>query len=152
MNITNSTPAFPTYNSAETATSPPKNFERGNHLPPSSDTVTISGTSKSIQAAQNIMANYNVNNISPRDMAAMSNELYSSNNISLEEHAMLSFQPELNAKQPIESAAPDAKRDFINEWERKLEFQKQYGAPKEFIDRTKNTLNLLVNLNSMHQA
>lgn len=154
MNITTTYSHLATYDVASTAKTSPDISQGGNTLPSGINSdIQISDKGKSFQTlAQGIMQKYDLNNITPRDMATMSSELYSSGVISFEEHAMISFQPELNTSQPAKFGSPDTPRDFIQDWESRLELQKQYRAPKEFIEKTEHTLNLLKNLNSLSTA
>lgn len=106
-----------------------------------------------------IAAEYDVRNISPRDMAAMSLSLYESGHISFKTHALLSFQPELHPEYDATlgkisgvPAQPDEKRDFIQVWEKKLESQKRYAAPAEQIKNTEEVLNLLRNLAALRDS
>jgi len=115
--------------------------------------VEISEKGKSLPSAKDIMSRYDVNNISPREMSNMSLELHLEGIISFEEHALMSFQPELNEEQynriTGNHAHPDDSRNFIDEWESKLKTQKKSGAPYEFIQKTENILALLNNLSSL---
>ncbi|NDY74678.1 hypothetical protein G3N28_22230 [Desulfobacter hydrogenophilus] len=58
----------------------------------SSDTTSQQSEALSLS---DIAKEYDVENISPKEMAQMSQELYDNNHISLKTHALLSFQPEL---------------------------------------------------------
>jgi len=117
------------------------------------DTVEISEKGKSLSSAKDIMSSYDVNNISPRKMSSMSLELHLEGVVSFEEHALMSFQPELNQEQYNKvtgnHANPDISRDFMVEWENRLKTQKQSGAPQEFIKKTENIVALLKNLNDL---
>lgn len=135
----------------------PQPIKTNLHSPPliskNSDTVEISEKGKSISSAKGIMSRYDINNISPREMSNMSLELHLEGVISFEEHALMSFQPELNQEQYNKitgnHANPDISRDFIDEWENKLETQKKSGAPQEFIKKAEDILALLKNLNDL---
>lgn len=110
-----------------------------------SDTVTLNSSSK----VASIANQYDVRNMSPREMSQMSQSLYEQGNISFEEHALLSFQPELldpalNGKY----ASPDQPKDFIAHWEEKLAFHQQRGET-EFAKKDKNILNILKNLHAL---
>ena len=115
--------------------------------------VEISEKGKSLPSAKDIMSRYDVNNISPREMSNMSLELHLEGVVSFEEHALMSFQPELNQEQYNKvtgnHANPDISRDFMVEWENRLKTQKQSGAPQEFIKKTENIVALLKNLNDL---
>jgi hypothetical protein len=100
-----------------------------------------------------IAAEYDVRNISPRDMVELSESLYGAGHISFETHAMLSFQPELHpeydstlGRMSGSPARPDEARDFIQVWEDMLEEKKDAAAPAEQIKLTEEVLNVLRNL------
>ncbi|GKT11794.1 MAG: hypothetical protein ISEC1_P0764 [Thiomicrorhabdus sp.] len=109
-----------------------------------------------LASGQETMSRYNIQDASPREIAAMSLELYDNKVISLEEHAMLSFQPELNAEQFEDifgkAAEPDEARDFIVEWQNKLNEQRSGGTPLEFSKNTQQIIHLLNNLQSMSEG
>jgi hypothetical protein len=118
------------------------------------DTVELSDKSQAFnKSAKQIMSHYNIREASPREMASLSAELHSSGILSFDSHALLSFQPELNAEQfnkiMGETAEPDRTRDFILDWEEKLAIQKKSGAPSEFIQRTEQILSTLNHLQSL---
>lgn len=68
--------------------------------------------------------------ISPRAMQALSQDLYAGGVLSWDEHAELAFQADLHpafartiGALTGEKARPDHPRDFIKEWERRLDFE-----------------------------
>jgi hypothetical protein len=92
-----------------------------------------------------------VRQMSPRKMARLSMDLYVAGIIEWEEHEMLAFQAELHPdyNKSIgaltgESAKPDHPKDFIEEWEDRLAFQRRYN-PDNFrrIRRTEHIKNIL---------
>lgn len=93
----------------------------------------------------------NVRKMSPRDMAEVSMDLYATGALSWEEYAMLAFQPELHPdyERTIgaltgEKAEPDAPRDFVAQWEKRLAFEKRYNKDRPaLIARTRHILNIL---------
>ena len=96
-----------------------------------------------------IAQKYNVRNMSPREMASMSLELYQSGAISFQDHALLSFQPELgpqfNDLFPETYDKADTPRDFIAQWESQLKMHEKYGdATSAKNDR--RIINILANL------
>lgn len=110
------------------------------------------GTAKSLA---DVAGKYDVRNMSPRDMAAMSQELYQGGAISFQDHALLSFQPELNqeinktlADTPVR---PDAPRDFIAQWEKQLQVHEQQGDVK-FAKYDQRVLNILGNLAALRAS
>ncbi len=73
--------------------------------------------------------------MTPREMAGRSIELYAAGYLRWTDQAVLAFQPELHPDYDRtigallgEKAAPDAPRDFVDEWERRLLFELRYNA------------------------
>lgn len=92
-----------------------------------------------------IATTYNVRNISPREMVKMSFELFKDGVISLEEYALLSFQPEIHAdfeRFSGEPARPDEPRNYIGVWKSKVNEHLRFGSP-DSIASTRNALSLL---------
>ena len=95
-----------------------------------------------------------VRQMSPRKMAKLSMDLYVAGIIEWEEHEMLALQTELHPdyNKSIgaltgEPARPDHPKDFIEEWEDRLAFQRRYN-PDNFrrirrMEHIKNILNQL---------
>ncbi len=117
------------------------------------DTVTDTADLGSSAAASRIAANYDVRNISPREMAKMSLELYQSGVISFKDHSFLSFQPELNPEYDETIgrltgtvARPDEPQDFVAVWEGHLKDQETRGTDREMIEQTRRMLSLVQNL------
>ena len=89
--------------------------------------------------------------LSPRDMAGRSIELYAAGFLDWDDHLALAFQPELHPdyNRTIgallgEKAAPDAPRDFVAEWERRLLFELRYNAENtEAVGRARRILKAL---------
>lgn len=100
---------------------------------------------------QDIAARYDVRNISSRDMARMSQEMYDNGLISLTDHAMLSFQPELA---PAGAAGPgigaDVPRDFLAQWEQQFDdaARRDNLSPSS---QDRHLLNLLHTLDDMRR-
>lgn len=96
----------------------------------------------------------NVRSMTPRQMADVSMDLYAAGALSWEEYAMLAFQPELHPDYERtvgallgEKAAPDKRRDFVTEWERRLSFEKRYNKDRpHMIERTQHIVNILTML------
>jgi hypothetical protein len=101
-----------------------------------------------------IAKKYDVENISPEEMAQMSQELYDNNHISLKTHALLSFQPELGDFDAIlaqktgtsSSSLSNQRRNFLQEWEDRLQSKQDEGLA---IENTKEIVNLLQNLSAL---
>jgi hypothetical protein len=92
-----------------------------------------------------------IRQMSPRKMAEMSLDLYVAGIIEWEEHEMLAFQAELHPDYDKtigaltgEPAQPDHPKDFIEEWERRLTFQRRYNPDNvRRIRRTEHIKNIL---------
>lgn len=83
---------------------------------------------------QPVVPDVNVRNLSPRDMAELSLNLYANGILNWEEHEMLSFQPDLNpafndtvGALTGEMAEPDQPRDYLDIWEKRLDFERKYN-------------------------
>lgn len=116
-------------------------------------TVPDTADLRSSATASRIAANYDVRNISPRDMAKMSLELYQAGVISFKDHSFLSFQPELNTEYDETIgrltgtvARPDEPQDFVAVWEGHLKDQETRGADREMIEQTRRMLSIVQNL------
>lgn len=92
-----------------------------------------------------------VTQMSPRKMVQMSMDLYIAGLIEWEEHEMMSFQPELHPDYDKtigaltgEPARPDHPKNFLEEWEGRLTFQRRYNPGKaRRIRRTEHIYNIL---------
>jgi hypothetical protein len=119
----------------------------------SSDTTSQQSETLSLS---DIAKKYDVENISPEEMAQMSQELYDNNHISLKTHALLSFQPELGDFDAIlaqktgtsssSSSLSNQRRNFLQEWEDRLQSKQDEGLA---IENTKEIVNLLENLKAL---
>jgi hypothetical protein len=119
----------------------------------SSDTTSQQSETLSLS---DIAKKYDVENISPEEMAQMSQELYDNNHISLKTHALLSFQPELGDFDAIlaqktgtsssSSSLSNQRRNFLQEWEDRLQSKQDEGLA---IENTKEIVNLLQNLSTL---
>jgi len=102
-----------------------------------------------------IAKEYDVRNMSPRGMAAMSQKLYQSGAISFQDHALLSFQPELSpefSKTPLgHHGKPDGPRDFIAQWEMQLQIHEKRGDIR-FSKIDRRMLNILGNLAALRES
>ncbi|MBL6933067.1 MAG: hypothetical protein ISR45_08975 [Rhodospirillales bacterium] len=89
--------------------------------------------------------------MSPRRMTVMSLDLYVAGIIEWEEYEMLAFQAELHPDYAKtigaltgEPAQPDHPKDFIEEWENRLAFQRRYNPDNvRRIRRTEHINNIL---------
>lgn len=109
--------------------------------------------SNNISIVSDIAHRYDVQDITPRAMAEMSQELYDNGSISLKNHAFISFQPELNpsfndtiGRFSHTTAHPDSPRNFLAEWHERLTEQMRSGASTEIVNNTKEVVSILDNL------
>ncbi|MDD5240512.1 MAG: hypothetical protein PHG47_02195 [Sulfuricella sp.] len=149
------------YTSTLTAISAAKGNKSGNNLPPSgagAETTTINSAVVNLAMATSladVAKKYDVQNMSPREMAAMSHDLYQSGAISFQDHALLSFQSELGPQYDKtltgRSGNPDTPRDFIAQWDVQLKIHEKNGDTA-FVKNDQRMLNLLSNLASLHES
>lgn len=163
MNINNALAAYSADYGGYQAQSVPNLSADGQTLPSSKVVIAVDKelhispeAQTFINTGQEIMARYNIQDASPKEIATMSLELFDNEVISFEEHAMLSFQPELNSEQYQEIfgkvAEPDVARDFISEWQSKLNEQRSSGTPLEFSKKTQEMIHLLNNLQGLTEG
>ena len=82
-----------------------------------------------VKSLTDIARKYDVRSISPRDMATMSQELYQSGAISLQEHVLLSFQPELNPESSKTLAGAYALKTSLHSGNHSYAFTKAWAKP-----------------------
>jgi hypothetical protein len=98
-----------------------------------------------------IASRYDVTKITPRQMLALSKELYDNKLISETEYAFMSFQPEVwdpNAPQTYpgpKKLGPDDPRDFLSEWKTKATYQRSAEA----TNNAQNVINALEKVNAL---
>lgn len=98
-----------------------------------------------------LTAGIDIRNISPRQIADLSLDLYAAGILSWQEYDMLAFQPEMHPAYDRtvgaltgEKADPDRPRDFIAIWEARLAFERRHNAADhELIDRTGHIASVL---------
>lgn len=97
-----------------------------------------------------ILLNVNARAISPRAIHALSEDLYAGGVLTWDEHAELSFQAELHPdfERTIgaltgEKPRPDHPRDFVKEWESRLDFERRYFPEGQQRDRALHILSVL---------
>ena len=98
----------------------PSSISNQNAPPNGADQLTLNGVS-SLKA---ITQGHDIRHISPREMSALSHRLYENGSISLQDHALMSFQPELGPDllPGMDTGAKvDVPRDFIQHWEKQIE-------------------------------
>ena len=152
LNINHLTPINQTYNYTG-------NTNLGNNVDNAKEKTQGDILQENINAVYSVAQKYDVKNITPRNMAQMSQELYDNNSISLKNHAFMSFQPELNpsynntiGKFTHTTAQPDTPRNFLDEWKERLEEQLQSGASSEIINNTKEVISILDNLDMLRKT
>lgn len=92
-----------------------------------------------------------VRNISPREMGNIAMDLYISGVLSWDEYSMLAFQPELHPSYDAtvgaltgERASPDQPRDFVGQWEDRLNFERRHNpGDRPLIRRTGRIVQVL---------
>lgn len=112
--------------------------------------VTGSGRTFIESPLKQILLGINARAISPRAVQALSQDLYAGGVLSWEEHAALSFQAELHPDYPRtigaltgETSLPDCPRDFVKEWETRLDFERRYFPERPERDRAVHILSVL---------
>lgn len=103
----------------------------------------------SSSAARVILGEYDIRNISPREMAVLSYRLYEAGIIDGGDYALLSYQPELNPNWEENNGGPDIPKDYIKYWEDILDRQIESRAGPVAIEKTETILNILLNLESL---
>ncbi len=91
-----------------------------------------------------------IRNMTPRQMANMSLDLYVGGHLQWDEYALLAFQPELHpdfdrtiGALTGEKAAPDRPRDFVADWKERLAFEQRHNKnDPERIERTTRIVTL----------
>ena len=118
---------------------------------PSGHLVDSSNELQGIVSRKPAMPAMNVRQMSPRKMVHLSMDLYVAGIIEWKEHEMLGFQAELHPdyNKSIgaltgEPAKPDQAKDFIEEWENRLAFQRRHNPDNVLrIRRTEHIKNIL---------
>jgi len=93
----------------------------------------------------------NVRRATPREMSALSMDLYVAGVLGYEEYAMLGFQAELHPDYARTvgaltgvKAQPDRSRDYVELWERRLDFERTHNPENaKLIERTRHVLAVL---------
>ena len=129
----------------------PKPADGGKVLPHSKQATESIGSDQAfpnletVAALSSIAQKYDVRSMSPREMASMSQELFQRGFISYQDHALMSFQPDLGHALPGAVQQPDMPLDFIAHWERQLQVHAQRGETS-FAANDRKILSLLGNL------
>lgn len=92
----------------------------------------------------------NARALSPREMQALSEDLYAGGVLSWEEHAELAFQADLHpafartiGALTGERPLPDQPRDYVKVWEARLDFERRYFPEGPARDRALRILSVL---------
>jgi hypothetical protein len=99
---------------------------------------------------------YDLRNISPREFADVTHELYMEGTLSWDEFQMIGFPTELNPRYDEtigaltgELARPDHPKDMLGRWEQRVEFERRYNPD---ADQVRIAENALAKLNWQTQA
>lgn len=102
---------------------------------------------ESARSLAGLAGQYDVRNMSSREMAAMSQTLHENGAISFQDHALLSFQPELGP----EPGNADAPKDFIAQWTTRQQVHESLGQAG-FAKNDQRMLNILGNLAALRES
>lgn len=110
-----------------------------------------SGKPLSESPLKRILTDINARAITPRKMRDLSLDLYINGILTWDEHAELAFQAELHPdfERTIgaltgEKALPDQPRDYVREWEHRLDFERRFAPAKSHAkDRALHILSVL---------
>lgn len=106
---------------------------------------------KNLSSLAEIIGDIDARNLSPRQMANLSLDLYAAGAVSFEDYAELAFQPELHPDfdQTIgaltgEKANPDRPRDFVRLWEDRAAFQRRHNYERtDLIEQSERIASVL---------
>jgi len=80
--------------------------------------------------------------LTPRQMAEVSLDLYAAGILSYDDYAILAFQPELHPDYNMtvgaltgEPAGPDRARDYVSQWEERLSFERRHNPQNASLVR-----------------
>ncbi len=86
-------------------------------------------------ALMELIGDADIHDMSPRQMTHLSQTLYAAGALSFEDYSQLAFQPELHPDYDRtigaltgEHAAPDRRRDFVNLWNERADFQRRHNV------------------------
>lgn len=97
--------------------------------------------------------------LTPRQMAEVSLELYARGTLAYDEYELMAFQPELHPDYDItigaltgEPANPDLPRDYVSQWEERLNFEQRHCPQNAArLRTTERIVHLLNKLDSLPQ-
>lgn len=92
--------------------------------------------------------------LTPRQMAGVSLDLYAAGVLAYEDYELLAFQPELHPDYNDtvgaltgEPAGPDRARDYVSQWEDRLNFERRYNPQNtRLVRKTEHIVSLLLTL------
>lgn len=118
-----------------------------------SESQNVLETAVSSERIYTTAQNYNVHSMSLDATVSLSQELYDSGNISLKEHAILSFDPSQMGVGSAMLTAPDnnGNYDLISEFEARMEMNKKLGDTQS-LQNNKQVLEVLVKLDALHSG
>jgi hypothetical protein len=99
----------------------------------------VAGTRHTLSESplKRILADINARAMTPRQMQDLSLDLYVNGILAWDEHAELAFQVDLHpdfartiGALTGEKALPDHPRDFVREWEQRLDFERRFAPAK----------------------
>lgn len=137
--------------------------QSGKILPDANNTSGTAATNSSTvnlsqsMSLADITKKYDVQNMSPRDMVNMANDLQKTGAISEGDALMLKFQPALNPNNNIDGAPgwaannPDVPTNFLTQWQFRLEYdQSIHNTANIAVDR--KITNILGNLAALRES
>jgi hypothetical protein len=90
---------------------------------------------------------YDLRNISPREFADVTHELYMEGTLNWDEFQMIGFPSELNPRYDEtigaltgEMARPDHPKDMLGKWEQRVEFERRYNPDADQVRIAENAL------------
>ncbi|CAA7620017.1 conserved hypothetical protein [Candidatus Terasakiella magnetica] len=93
---------------------------------------------------------FDLRNVSPRQFADVTHELYMEGTLTWAEFQMVGFPSELDPRYDEtigaltgEKAQPDKPRDMLGQWEQRVEFEKRYNPSPEQVQVAENALEKL---------
>ena len=108
-----------------TPASPPDAVDCEDTETPPEETPTLFGK---------LTGGLSLRDLTPRQMAEVSLDLYAAGVLAYEDYELLAFQPELHPQYNDtigaltgEPAGPDRARDFVTQWEERLNFEQRYN-------------------------
>jgi len=109
---------------------------------------------KVTQALAAVTGGLNIRKASPIEISNLSLDLYAAGVLSFDDYAVLAFQPELHPdfNRTIgaltgEAARPEGRRDFVTEWDERLQFDLRHRAGNSTtVQQTKRILQVLKHL------